>query len=299
MLVAQELYEGVSIKDYGTIGLITYMRTDSLRISNEARDLAKEIIINKFGAQYYPKTPRIYKSKKDSQDAHEAIRPTYVDITPAMVKESVSRDQYRLYKLIWEKFIASQMENAIYETKSADIEAGGYIFKATGSKIKFAGYRAVYIDFDENEESLQKGKKPQETFLPDILEGEVQKLLKINSEQLFTLPPSRYNEATLIKALEENGIGRPSTYAPTVTTIIARGYVVRVEKQLAPTVLGEITTELMKEYFKDIVDITFTANMEKQLDEVEDGNLEWTDVLKNFYGDFSKSIEPHKKKSAI
>ena len=291
MLIAQELYEGVNVEGHGAVGLITYMRTDSLRISNEARDLAKDIIVEKFGEDFYPKTPRVYKSKKDSQDAHEAIRPTYIDITPSKIKDTVSKDQYKLYKLIWEKFISSQMENAVYETKAADIEAGKYIFKAAGSRIKFQGYRAVYVDFDDNEENEQKGKKSPDTLLPDLLEGEIQKLAEMNSEQLFTQPPSRYNEATLIKALEENGIGRPSTYAPTVTTIIARGYVVRVEKQLAPTILGEITTDLMKEYFKDIVDVTFTANMEKQLDEVEDGNVEWTDVLKNFYGDFSKSID--------
>ncbi|MBQ3379241.1 MAG: type I DNA topoisomerase [Clostridia bacterium] len=295
MSVAQELYEGVNIPGRGSVGLITYMRTDSLRISDEARQAARDLIISQYGEEYYPPQPRIYKAKSGAQDAHEAIRPTYTDLTPEKLKNSLSKDNYKLYKLIWERFIASQMSSAVYSATSADIEANGHIFKASGSTLIFPGYTAVYVDTTDTEaQSAQKGRRQKS--LPEIFEGDELKFQAIHSEQLFTQPPSRYNEATLIKTLEENGIGRPSTYAPTVTTIIARGYVVRDKKMLVPTELGELTTKIMKENFDDIVDVSFTANMEKKLDEVEEGDRSWTSVLSEFYGDFDTSLKEAENK---
>ena len=295
MSVAQELYERVNIPGRGSVGLITYMRTDSLRISDEARQAARDLIISQYGEEYYPPQPRIYKAKSGAQDAHEAIRPTYTDLTPEKLKNSLSKDNYKLYKLIWERFIASQMSSAVYSATSADIEANGHIFKASGSTLIFPGYTAVYVDTTDTEaQSAQKGRRQKS--LPEIFEGDELKFQAIHSEQLFTQPPSRYNEATLIKTLEENGIGRPSTYAPTVTTIIARGYVVRDKKMLVPTELGELTTKIMKENFDDIVDVSFTANMEKKLDEVEEGDRSWTSVLSEFYGDFDTSLKEAENK---
>ncbi|MBR2743240.1 MAG: type I DNA topoisomerase [Clostridia bacterium] len=295
MSVAQELYEGVTVPGHGSVGLITYMRTDSLRISDEAREAAKKLIISRYGEQYYPSQPRIYKAKSGAQDAHEAIRPTYVDLTPEELKNSLTKDHYKLYKLIWERFVASQMANAVYSVTNADIEANGYIFKASGSSILFPGYTAVYVDtMDTDAQAAAKGKRHKT--LPEINEGDVLKCETLHSEQLFTQPPPRYNEATLIKTLEENGIGRPSTYAPTVTTILARGYVVRDKKMLVPTQLGELTTKIMKENFDDIVDVSFTANMESKLDEVEEGARSWTSVLSEFYGGFDESLKEAEKK---
>lgn len=279
MKAAQELYEGVEVAGMGAVGLITYMRTDSLRISEEARASAYNYIKDKYGDEYIPNKPKFYKSKSNSQDAHEAIRPSMPELTPEKVKSSLSSDQYKLYKLIWERFIASQMADALHDTVSVDILANDCNFKATGYSVKFDGYTAVYEEIkDENSEVG--------SVLPEIKKDDVLKVNSIAGNQHFTQPPARYTEASLIKALEENGIGRPSTYAPTITTILARSYVERDGKQLKPTALGEVTTELMKEHFNKIVDVKFTAGMEKDLDNVEIGEKQWVDTLKEFYSDF-------------
>lgn len=284
MLAAQQLYEGVDvkIKGYGTIGLITYMRTDSLRIADEAKNEAVKFITEQYGQDYLPEKPRVYKAKQGSQDAHEAIRPTVPELTPEKVKESLSTDQFKLYKLIWERFMASQMANEIFDTVSADIDSNGYIFKAAGSTVKFKGFAAVYEEADT--EAMGKA-------LPAIKEGDTLRVDKIDSNQHFTQPPARYTEASLIKTLEENGIGRPSTYAATITTILARGYVTRESRQLVPTPLGEITTKLMKENFSDIVNVEFTAKMENDLDRIGAGEHNWVDTLSEFYGGFDKSLK--------
>jgi DNA topoisomerase-1 len=280
MIVAQQLYEGVDIKGVGALGLVTYIRTDSTRISSEAQQEARELIGSKYGQKYLPKNIRMYKNKSASQDAHEAIRPTHVSMDPGSIKTSLSNDQFKLYKLIWERFLASQMASAVYDTMTVEISAGAYIFRASGSKVKFAGFMTVYIEGrdEESEES--------ENNIPDISEGEVLNLKKIDPKQHFTQPPPRYTEATLVKALEEKGIGRPSTYAPTITTILARGYVEKEKKSLVPTELGKIVTDIMKNHFKDIVDIEFTAQMEKQLDDVEEGSKDWVQVIEDFYSPF-------------
>lgn len=285
MKTAQELYEGVEIKDMGATGLITYMRTDSLRISDEARAAAYEFIKEKYGDKYIPDTPKKYKSKSNAQDAHEAIRPTHPELTPDMVKESgVTSDQYKLYKLIWERFIASQMSNCLMDTVSVDIDANGCGFKATGYSVKFDGFTALYEESKDDE-----GEK--KNVLPPINKGDVLKVKSLEGNQHFTQPPPRYTEATLIKAFEETGIGRPSTYVPTITTILARNYVERDGKQLKPTALGEVTNELMKEHFGKIVDVKFTANMENNLDDVENGKKSWVKTLEEFYGDFDDELK--------
>lgn len=285
MKTAQELYEGVEIKDMGATGLITYMRTDSLRISDEARAAAYEFIKEKYGDKYIPDTPKKYKSKSNAQDAHEAIRPTHPELTPDMVKESgVTSDQYKLYKLIWERFIASQMSNCLMDTVSVDIDANGCGFKATGYSVKFDGFTALYEESKDDE-----GEK--KNVLPPINKGDILKVKSLDGNQHFTQPPPRYTEATLIKAFEETGIGRPSTYVPTITTILARNYVERDGKQLKPTALGEVTNELMKEHFGKIVDVKFTANMENNLDEVENGKKSWVKTLEEFYGDFDDELK--------
>jgi len=277
MMIAQQLYEGIDVKGVGALGLVTYIRTDSTRISSEAQQEARDLIASKFGQEYLPEGTRVYKNKSASQDAHEAIRPTYVSMDPDSIKTSLNNDQYKLYKLIWERFLASQMASAVYDTMSLEISAGRFIFRANGSKVKFPGFMAVYIEGkdEETEES--------ENNIPDIAEGEVLNLKKIDPKQHFTQPPPRYTEATLVKALEEKGIGRPSTYAPTITTILARGYVEKEKKSLVPTELGKIVTDIMKKHFKDIVDIEFTAQMEKQLDDVEEGSKDWVQVIEDFY----------------
>ena len=280
MMAAQQLYEGVEVKGHGTVGLITYMRTDSLRIANEALSSVRDFIKGSFGDENLPSSPRVYKTKGNAQDAHEAIRPSYVTITPQEAKESLSGDMYKLYKLIWERFVASQMESAVYDTISADITAGKYMFKANGSKIKFKGFMALYV------ESRDDGNEEKDTRLPNIKDGDKLKLIELKDEQHFTQPPQRYTEATLIKALEEMGIGRPSTYAPTITTITARGYVGREKKQLYPTELGKVVNDIMENYFEMIADVKFTANMEEKLDGVEDGTTEWIDIMKSFYAPF-------------
>ena len=289
MQVAQTLYEGVDIKGKGTVGLITYMRTDSLRISDEAQAAARQFIAETYGSEFHPVKPRQFRTKKGAQDAHEAIRPTDVTFTPQMAKQILEPSLFKLYKLIWERFVASQMSNAIYDTIQADIQADKYIFKASGSKIKFHGFTKVYVESidvtNEEDDQQQEGK------LPALEKDEKLDLKKLDPKQSFTQPPARYTEATLIKAMEEEGIGRPSTYAPTISTILARGYVAREAKSLYPTELGSVVTDLMKEYFTDIVDVEFTANMETLLDRVEEGQEEWKKVIGDFYTPFESVLK--------
>lgn len=284
MQAAQQLYEGIDIKGKGTVGLITYMRTDSLRIADEARAAAFGFIKSTYGSEYAPKTPRIYKTKKNAQDAHEAIRPADVTITPDSIKDKVAPDLYKIYKLIWERFVASQMASAVYDTTAVSIEANGYIFKANGSTVKFPGFMTIYVE-------SQDVKEEAESSLPVLSKGEELKMSKIESSQHFTEPPARYTEASLIKAMEEGGIGRPSTYAPTITTILSRNYISRKGKVIFPTELGTVIADLMKEYFSDIVDIEFTANMEEKLDGIEDGKVDWVKIIRDFYGPFEKTLK--------
>lgn len=294
--LAQELYEGISLGEHGTRGLITYMRTDSLRISDTAAEAAKEYIVNKYGSDYYPKTRRIYKSRAGAQDAHEAIRPSDMAFPPQLVKQFLSTEQFKLYKLIWDRFIASQMESALLDTVNIDIENSGYIFRSSGYTVKHPGFMAIYEDTkEEKDENSEKDDEEKETKLPEVSENEILSLEKLSPSQHFTKPPARYTEATLIKVLEEKGIGRPSTYTPTITTIIQRGYVERDGKSLVPSQLGEITTKLMIDNFPDIVDYGFTAGMEEMLDEVENGKKTMLDVLKTFYADFSDELEKAEK----
>lgn len=284
MKTAQELYEGIEIEGLGLVGLITYMRTDSLRVSDEAKQAAAEYIKGKYGEEYLPPSPREYKSKKNAQDAHEAIRPSMPELDPERVKSSLTTDQYKVYKLIWERFIASQMANALLDTMSAEITAGNCTFTASGYSVKFKGFSVLHVESkDGNDEEENKE-------LPPLEEGDVLKVKSLGGNQHFTQPPSRYTEATLIKTLEENGIGRPSTYAPTITTITSRMYVERDGKQLKPTVLGEVTTELMKDHFSNIVNAKFTANMETNLDDVEKGEKDWKATLKDFYEEFDATL---------
>jgi len=288
MKVAQELYEGVVLPKLGAVGLITYMRTDSLRVSDEARAAANHYIQGRYGDQYVPETPNYYKTKSNAQDAHEAIRPTMPELTPAEIKDSLTSEQYRLYKLIWERFIASQMSAAILDTVAVDITAGRYLFKANGYTVRFNGYTVLYEEGKDGEDEKQVALPPLEE--KDSLTAE-----SLLGDQHFTQPPLRYTEATLIKALEENGIGRPSTYAPTITTIISRNYVKREAKQILPTELGEVVTKLMEEHFSEIVDVKFTANMEQELDLVEEGKMLWKDTIRNFYGGFSNTLRAAEK----
>ncbi len=288
MKAAQELYEGVEVAGMGAVGLITYMRTDSLRISEEARAAATGFIRETWGDKYLPEKPRYFKSRASAQDAHEAIRPTMPDLSPDKVKDSLSSDQYKLYKLIWERFIASLMANAVYDTVQADITAGEYLFKASGRTVRFDGYTVLYEESKDDEEKEGGALPPLEKDDPLILK-------ELKGNQHFTQPPPRYTEASLIKALEEKGIGRPSTYAPTITTILAREYVEREGKALKPTVLGEVITQLMKDHFKDIVDVGFTAHMEEDLDNVEAGKINWVDTLHQFYDGFEKTLEKAEK----
>jgi DNA topoisomerase-1 len=284
MKAAQELYEGLDIKDMGPTGLITYMRTDSLRISDEARAAAYDFIKEKYGDAYIPDKPRVYKTKGSAQDAHEAIRPTNPAITPELVKASgVTNDQYKLYKLIWERFIASQMANCTMDTMSVDIAANGVMFKATGYSVKFDGFTVLYEESKDEEEE-------KKNVLPPLTKGDKLTPKEILGNQHFTQPPPRYTEATLVKAFEETGIGRPSTYVTTVTTIINRNYVERDGKQLKPTSLGEVTNELMSEHFDKIVDVKFTANMEKSLDDIESGKIGWVKTLQKFYKEFDSEL---------
>ncbi len=284
MQAAQQLYEGVDVKGKGTIGLITYMRTDSLRISDEAKATAFSYIKSVFGDEYAPEKPRVYKTKKSAQDAHEAIRPSDISITPEQVKDSLTPDLYKVYKLIWERFVASQMASAVFDTVSVDINVSDYIFKANGSTIKFPGFMKIYVESKET-------KEDDDGALPQLMKGEALKLSKLEESQHFTEHPARYTEASLIKAMEEDGIGRPSTYAPTITTILSRNYISRKGKVLHPTELGTVITDLMIEYFKDIVDVEFTANMEEKLDDVEDGKNDWVKIVSEFYGPFEHTLK--------
>ena len=289
MKAAQELYEGIDLPKLGAVGLITYMRTDSLRISDEAVQGAREYITGKYGEQYLPEKPRVYKKKSNTQDAHEAIRPTMPSMTPEQVKASLTLDQYKLYKLIWERFTASQMADALLDTVSASIDCGDYTFKASGYSVRFDGFTALY----EESKDVPEEKSPA---LPELLQGEKLKVNQLDPNQHFTQPPARYTEATIIKALEENGIGRPSTYAPTLTTVIQRGYVERDGKSLVPTQLGEVTNDLMENEFSSIVNVDFTAQMETDLDRVEEGTTDWVQTLREFYGEFEKNLEDAEKK---
>lgn len=288
MKVAQELYEGINLPDMGAVGLITYMRTDSLRISDEALSAAHDYIKRIYGDSYALAKPRTFRSKSNAQDGHEAIRPTMIELSPMKIKDSLSADQFKLYKLVWERFIASQMAACVQDTVSADITAGEHLFKASGFSVRFDGYTRLYTETQDNDEE-------QGTNLPRLEEGEQLNLKELKPGQHFTQPPPRYTEATLIRELEENGIGRPSTYAPTLSTILQRGYVEREGKALKPTIVGETVTRLMKEQFGKIVDVKFTAEMEKELDEVEEGKTEWVGMMHHFYDDFTEMLQSAEK----
>ena len=286
MSIAQGLYEGVKIPEYGSIGLITYMRTDSTRISDEARKSAKEHIIKIYGENYYEN--RYYKTNKDAQDAHEGIRPTYSNIEPDAIKDSLTKDQYKLYKLIYNRFMASQMAPAVFNTMSVNIDANNYIFKANGQSIKFKGFMVLYVEgTDEKEEEAG--------MLPELKENEELKLNKLEPKQSFTEPPPRYTEASLVKALEEKGIGRPSTYSPTITTILERRYIEKNQKQLSPTELGKIVNKLLTENFTDIINVEFTAKIENEFDEIAEGKEQWKKMIREFYVPFSKELEKVEK----
>ena len=287
MSVAQGLYEGVNVADKGTIGLITYMRTDSTRISEEARAAAKEQVTKMYGENYYEN--RYYKTKTDAQDAHEAIRPTYIDLEPDKIKSSLTNDQYKLYKLIYNRFLASQMKPAIYDTVSVKINADDYNFRANGQTLKFKGFMALYVETEDNETKEEFAK------IPELKEGQELINEKLESKQSFTEPPPRYTEASLVKALEEKGIGRPSTYSPTITTILARRYIEKEQKQLYPTELGKIVNKLLVENFPDVINVTFTAKMEEEFDQIAEGKLKWKDVIRDFYGPFEIVVEKVEK----
>ena len=281
MLIAQQLYEGIEIKGHGTVGLVSYIRTDSVRISDEAKAAAKEYIFENLGAEYYQNN--VYSNKKkDVQDAHEAIRPSYIELEPDEIKDSLSKDQYNLYKLIWSRFMASQMSPAKFMGVSAAIDNSDYMFKATGSKLIFDGFLKVYSPGKEDD---------SDKLLPHLEKGEKLELVELLSEQNFTQPPARFTEASLVKDLEEKDIGRPSTYAPIIATIIERKYVNREKKTLTPTELGFIVTQMMEEYFKEIVDTGFTADMEDKLDAVEVKDVEWKDIIRDYYGTLEKELE--------
>ena len=285
MAIAQQLYEGVDVAGEGTLGLITYMRTDSLRLSDEAMAAAAGFIKNRYGEPYYYGKFHVFKTKSGAQDAHEAIRPTHVELDPERIRDSLNKDQYRLYKLIWSRFLASQMANAVYDTVSIDTECAGHVFRSSHQSMRFPGFIAVY------EEGRDEETEAVGAALPDLQVGDKALASKFDKEQHFTQPPARYTEATLVKAMEEKGVGRPSTYASIVSTIQDRDYVVKQDKRLSPTALGEVVTGLMMDRFNDIVDVDFTANMESQLDEVEAGKRNWKELLTDFYGGFHQELE--------
>ena len=293
MQIAQQLYEGVDVAGRGTLGLISYIRTDSVRLSDEAVESARAAIIERYGAEYVPEKPVVYKGRKSAQDAHEAIRPSLVELRPEDVKASLTRDQYNLYRLVYLRFIACQMADAVYETQQIEIASeSGVTLRSSAERLKFAGFTAVYEegrDDSAQEEDVQSA-------LSDVAEGAAAQIEKTEATQHFTQPPARYTEASLVRALEEKGIGRPSTYAPTISTILARGYVMREKKQLYPTELGVMITDMMKEHFSDIVDIAFTAGMEEQLDDVEAGERTWKQVIEDFYGPFEKTLRSAEEK---
>ena len=287
MSVAQGLYEGVKIAEKGTVGLITYMRTDSTRISEEARASAKKQIVATYGEEYYEN--RYYKTSKDAQDAHEGIRPTYADIEPDKIKDELTKDQYKLYKLIYNRFMASQMKPAIYDTMAVNIKADDYDFKANGQNLKFKGFMTLYVEGTDEKEEKEEG------ILPELQENQEVKLLKINPKQSFTEPPARYTEASLVKTLEEKGIGRPSTYSPTITTILERRYIQKEQKQLVPTELGKIVNKILTENFTDVINVEFTAKIENEFDEIAEGKEQWKQMIREFYGPFEKKLEKVEK----
>ncbi len=288
MSVAQGLYEGVKVEEKGTVGLITYMRTDSTRISEEARAAAKKEIVKQYGEEYYEN--RYYKTKQNSQDAHEGIRPTYIELNPEKIKDSLTKDQYKLYKLIYNRFLASQMQAAVYDTISANIDVNEYNFRASGQSLKFKGFMTLYVETLDN-----KTDEDEEAFVPDLQLNQEVKKQKIETKQSFTEPPPRYTEASLVKALEEKGIGRPSTYSPTITTILERRYIEKEQKQLVPTELGKVVNKLLTENFSDIVNVEFTAKIEDEFDEIAEGKENWKQVIREFYGPFEKEVEKVEK----
>ena len=292
MSVAQGLYEGVKVPEKGSVGLITYMRTDSTRISDEARNAAKKHIVKEYGENYYEN--RYYKTNKDAQDAHEAIRPTYIELEPDKIKDSLTPDQYKLYKLVYNRFIASQMAQAIYDTVAVDIKANEYNFKANGQTLKFKGFMALYVESEDNVKEDKKKKQEDET-LPELEINEEVIKKEINPKQSFTEPPPRYTEASLVKALEEKGIGRPSTYSPTITTILERRYIEKVQKQLMPTELGKVVNKLLVESFPDVINVAFTAKIEEEFDEVAEGKEQWKQVIRDFYGPFKVTLDKVEK----
>ena len=283
MSVAQGLYEGIKIPGKGTIGLITYMRTDSTRLSEEARLSIKSYIETEYGKEYYEN--RYYKTKENAQDAHEAIRPTYIELQPDSIKEHLTSDQYKLYKLIYNRVIASQMAPAIFDTTSVKIDANDYEFRANGQTLSFKGFMSVYV------ETLDIEEKEEFEKIPKLVEGQSLQKVNVDSKQSFTEPPPRYTEASLVKALEEKGIGRPSTYSPTITTILARRYIEKSQKQLVPTDLGKVVNKLLVENFGDVINVEFTANMEQEFDEIAEGKKQWKSVIKEFYTPFEKVVE--------
>ena len=283
MSVAQGLYEGVKIQDKGTVGLITYMRTDSTRISEEARATAKTYITETYGKDYYEN--RYYKTNKEAQDAHEGIRPTYAELEPEKIKDSLTKDQYKLYKLIYNRFMASQMASAVYDTMSVTINANDYTFKANGQNLKFKGFMTLYVEGTDGKEEKEAG------MLPELIQDEIVKLEKIEPKQSFTEPPARYTEASLVKTLEEKGIGRPSTYSPTITTILERRYIEKEQKQLLPTELGKIVNKLLCENFADVINVEFTAKVETEFDNIAEGKENWKKMIEEFYGPFEENVE--------
>ena len=287
MSVAQGLYEGVKVEEKGTVGLITYMRTDSTRISEEARSAAKEQITKMYGEDYYEN--RYYKTKSEAQDAHEAIRPTYIDLEPDKIKSSLTNDQYKLYKLIYNRFLASQMKPAVFDTVSVKINANDYNFRANGQTLKFKGFMALYVETEDHEAKEEFAK------IPELKEGQELINEKLESKQSFTEPPPRYTEASLVKALEEKGIGRPSTYSPTITTILARRYIEKQQKQLYPTELGKVVNKLLVENFSDVINESFTAKMEEEFDRIAEGKLQWKNVIGDFYEPFAVVVEKVEK----
>ena len=287
MSIAQGLYEGVKVGEKGTVGLITYMRTDSTRISEEARAAAKNQIIKTYGEQYYEN--RYYKTKQNAQDAHEGIRPTYVDLVPEEIKEYLTNDQYKLYRLIYHRFLASQMSTAIYDVVSANIDVNKYNFRASGQTLKFKGFMTLYVETEDNKE------EEEDTSIPELENGQKVIKQKLESKQSFTEPPPRYTEASLVKMLEEKGIGRPSTYSPIITTILERHYIEKEQKQLVPTELGKIVNKLLTENFTDVINVEFTAKIEEEFDEVAEGKENWKQVIREFYAPFEKQVEKVEK----
>ena len=287
MATAQLLYEGIKIPEKGTVGLITYMRTDSTRISEEARASAKAYIVNTYGENYYEN--RYYKTNKEAQDAHEGIRPTYADLEPDKIKDSLTKDQYKLYKLIYNRFMASQMSSAVYDIMAVTIDSNNYTFKANGQNLKFKGFMTLYV------EGTDEKQEEDNEIIPELVQGQEVKEQKIEPKQSFTEPPARYTEASLVKALEQKGIGRPSTYSPTITTILERRYIEKEQKQLKPTELGKVVNKLLTENFTNIINVEFTANIENQFDEIAEGKENWKEMIKDFYTPFEENVEKVEK----